>query len=593
MAIVTLTFNNVNGENTGFRCRSGPSNSSEMTGYLLKKNTPAGSFQVDTSDKQGQYYRLIQPEKFGLPNKKMYAFVDASFLTKASMNRLNTTSSPSSASQGKANATSTEKDFTPSITDVNTFKYSEGLDKQIAIMLSKRKSLDEIPNNIKAWGAPFQFIHQTDFRPWGEELPLGRKYLENIILESPIVNFMPGIPSYLPDFDEENRGIIENFLKARYNGAPDASITIDKITKEPARYFDFTPAYADFIKYANLLCRMASIYLGISENNVPGTATKYKFYDWSNHGNTKATSAPAGKFWDSGGDSIIKAGVESIFGDPKFIKFYVDPSSSFNESSSNSTSQSKIAGLFDTAEGLSKEIQFLAGGTDKKITDSLGGLVGKMAGDTSGSRTSNIQKLFGMADHVITGNNVIFPEIWGDSAYNKSYDFTINLSTPYGDIESYFNHIIVPQMFILALGMPRQTSANSFTSPFLVKVFAKGRFSCELGMIDSISITKGGDNSSWSIHGLPSEVQIRISVKDLYSNLMITKASRPELYFNNQGLIEFLAVNCGLELESPNIGVKLDSFISTFVATMYDIPSNYSKAFLEWVRNRIRPYYSI
>ena len=54
-----------------------------------------------------------------------------------------------------------------------------------------------------------------------------------------------------------------------------------------------------------------------------------------------------------------------------------------------------------------------------------------------------------------------------------------------------------------------------------------------------------------------------------------------------------LAVNCGLELESPNIGVKLDSFISTFVATMYDIPSNYSKAFLEWVRNRIRPYYSI
>ena len=187
----------------------------------------------------------------------------------------------------------------------------------------------------------------------------------------------------------------------------------------------------------------------------------------------------------------------------------------------------------------------------------------------------------------ISGSNIIFPEIWGDASFSKSYQFTINLVSPYGDPESIFLNIIMPMMHLIALGLPRQTSANSFTSPFLVKVFCKGWFSCELGMVDSISIEKGGNGDAWSVSGLPTEAKVTLSVKDLYSNLMITKTTNPSLFFNNQGLIEFLSVTCGMDIREPNLITKLETIINSIFSNLYDIPKNAYNSFIESIRNKV------
>jgi len=198
-------------------------------------------------------------------------------------------------------------------------------------------------------------------------------------------------------------------------------------------------------------------------------------------------------------------------------------------------------------------------------------------------------RILGVAPNVLNGSNILFPELWGDSSYNKSYNVTINLVSPYGDKESIYLNVIVPLMHLLALCLPKQTTANTFASPFLVKVFAKGWFSCEMGIIDSISIDKAGSGDSWSVHGLANEMKVTLSIKDLYSNLMVTNATRPDLFFQNYGLIDFLAVTCGVDITKPNFLLKLETIYSVFFGKALDLPKNMYNELIQAIRRQIDP----
>jgi hypothetical protein len=154
-------------------------------------------------------------------------------------------------------------------------------------------------------------------------------------------------------------------------------------------------------------------------------------------------------------------------------------------------------------------------------------------------------------------------------------------------------NVIVPMMHLLALSCPRQSTANSYASPFLVKVFAKGWFSCELGIIDSISIDKGGSGDSWTVDGLPSEVKVSLGVKDLYSNLMITRANAPNLFFQNQGLIDFLAVTCGIDITKPNFLVKWETMFAVFYGKLIDLPRDIFKDLIQDLRNQVENLYRL
>ena len=589
---MTCVFNDANGENTSLSCRSGKSISSKLIGYLVKKNCTNGTFYVDGNDAGNSYYRLLNPENHKLPNEKMYVYCSKEYLTSMTSSSSSQTTTTNGSSQS-----STQNDPT-------AFDYTNGLDNKITDMLQASKSLNDIMNNTRIIGAPYQFLKSTDYRPFTEK-KIGRKYMENILAEAPIVNFVPGSPNYLADFDKKSKEVIENYLATHYKESEISSEVRKKLTGIDGRYFNFTANYSDYMRYVNLLCRVCSIYMGIGDRTVPHVGEKYKNCDWSRYINYEA--APKQKEKKKKKESIwenIKDGIEDImenvsdelFGDYKYLKCYVDPSSSFSESISNGTTESQMAGLYDSATGLVKEIQFLTSANGSSALDSVTSAIGAgingLTDTFNSDGMSNIKRLLGMADHVITGSNVIFPKLWSDSDFDKSYNFTVNLISPYGDVESIFLNIIMPLMHLIALGLPRQTSANSFTSPFLVKVFSKGWFSCDMGMVTGISISKGG-SGDWNVFGLPTVVKVDISVTDLYSNLMMTKSSKPQLFMNNQGLIEFLAVTCGVDITKPDISMKLETIISTFVNSLYDLPSSTHDSFVEAIRNKIEPFFKL
>lgn len=502
-------------------------------------------------------------------------------------------------------------------------------DEVEAMMSAEVKSMKYVGHVHRFFGAPARFLKETDppikFEDGdGKEFEDGRTYTKNIAMEAPLVHFIPGLPTYLSDISNTNRDILSNYIREKQQGNEVSEEVLKRISGVEGRYFDFVPAFAEYIKYVNLLCRNAAIYMGIGDKIVPGTQTKYKNYNYENWQEEKddlgknffekiddwdtivSTAVEGGgvtsiasnvaafyeQYFNAVGETAADVAKDIVAGN-RSVKMYVDAGSSFSENVSNTTTQSQIAGMFDTGESMMKEVQFWGGASFSKVASGIGnaatGLVDSIATgvlDMLGMGDSNLVNLANYANYIISGSNIVFPEMWTDASYSKSYRFSVDLISPYGDSESIFMNIIVPLMFILGFSLPRQTSANSFTSPMLVRVVSKGWFSCDMGIIDGISIEKGGSDA-WNASGLPLSMKIDISVKDLYTSLSIAKTTQPELYFNNPALIEFLAATCGVDTIQPNLKLKIMTMMSGILNIVTDIPSNLYNRAVEGLSNFI------
>jgi len=630
MGRVACKFNSINGPNTGVRTRYGTSNSYTSAGYLLKKNCPGGIFYVESTDGGvNNYFKLIDPDSYpGITSngKTVYVFLSSQFLEYPRPDQVVELGRTTHGGGGGTFGTTTGSSSLTNgvVSNNNNLNYGVVNSSNISGVtdfLNNTKASTMVAENTRVFGSPFQFSNIADNRPFKNDSDVsgyGRKYLENIVAESPIIYITPGVPNYMPGVPATDKNRLATFISQKSSDSNvNSSEIANAINDIEGRYYDFVPAYAEYMRYVNLLCRTCARYMGLcspdatgKKPEVPGFPGKhYDDFDWGRWTNINYSIEEkqkqgifekiGGAFLDPVGtvtdtfNSVINGITDDLFGEYKFLKCYVDPSVSFSESSNNSTTSSMVSGLFDTVEQIVREANFLTSGGDilttmKETTqDFLGGITGLGSGDAN----SGINKLFGNATHVISGSNIIIPELWGDSNYDKSYSFTVDLVSPYGDIESCYLNVIVPMMHLIAISMPRQTSANSFGSPFLVKMFAKGWFSCDLGIVSSIRIEKQAD--SWNIHGIPNHVKVEISVTDLYQSLSISKTSTPKLFFANQGLIEFLAVTSGLNITQGNLGLKIDTIIQTYTNTLKDLFPNMYDSIVQSIRNSIEGWFKI
>ena len=236
--------------------------------------------------------------------------------------------------------------------------------------------------------------------------------------------------------------------------------------------------------------------------------------------------------------------------------------------------------IFGTA-GLSSDYQDIT----NKMASSIDNFVTSNADQNTGLATI-LKRLGSGAQQIIQGGNFQIPEIYNDSDYSKSYSFSMTLSTPYGSKLAWYINIGVPLCFLLGLACPLQLSANTYKSPFLLKAFSQGWFNCSLGIVDSLSIDKGGDQS-WSIYGLPNEIKVSLSIKDLYSALTVPATTAD--FLQNSGMLEFLMATCGLDITNQNISNKYKVWLNLFKnslsnyvsSTGYDIIAGFREAISE------------
>ena len=304
--------------------------------------------------------------------------------------------------------------------------------------------------------------------------------------------------------------------------------------------------------------------------------------------NINGKSKEASRYnWQDALNSNLKATMTS----QEFIGFYMDSTDSVNETFNNSTTQSQIASTINGVSETAKELRFLLGSssvgelyelTAETATDVMQSIADMTKQFTSGSFIQNIGDNFST---ISQGGKLLFPEIWADSEFSKDFSISIKLRTPDSDVMSWFINIYVPLCHLIALAAGHQTeTVNGYYSPFLVRAFYKGLFNVDMGIITSMSIRKGKE-AAWNIDGLPTEIDVELTIKDLYGMLSIVSDAEPKNFVTNNLLMDYVANSCGININQMDIQRSLEIYYILFTNRIVNLPNRVSRYFQDVIDN--------
>lgn len=560
---------------------------------------------------------------------------------------------------GSSSGSGTSTGFSTSNISTSSDTYLK-LKKALAASTNEGKALNK---TMQLFGLPYQFLKSVDYRVEEISPDIGRKYIENIILDAPVVTIMPGKPSYLPGA-KDKQSITSAFLQAASGNLGSLQVLAKNMDIDKLKFYDFKTAYVEYMRYVNVMCRTCAAFLEIQDNVVRyqinnKVVDDFLDYDWKNYrwngsdyastigkvsvaatgSAKKATKSVLSTFAEVGSTVInlftgedakgsneykttskkskkkkVKnkkksksnkiaskelnlndnsAGLEghedetntleNLLRNVHYVQFYCDPSSDVNEGIGNTTKESSLKGAFNSIGDTAKDIMFMAnsGGLSEnhnlntlgeKFLDSIGEALGTGVGTINSEAGTLVSRLFSTGSNLIKGDNVIMPDIYSNSQYTKDYSITIPLRAMYGNKYSIYMDVLVPLCHILGLVLPKATTANTFASPFLVKVFMPGKFTCNMGIVTSVTLEK--NNDSRNVDGLCTEMIATLSITDLYSDLTMTPSNDPLLFINNSSLVEYLAINCGLDLVNSNFTKKMSFIWNTILSSAKDVSDN-------------------
>lgn len=213
-----------------------------------------------------------------------------------------------------------------------------------------------------------------------------------------------------------------------------------------------------------------------------------------------------------GGDAMRQAIEDEATEGSQMVTFRVDATGAVSESFSNSFQESGIAQKINgaSATGRSAHFDFSGGNTGIGMLDEAIGAISSFGrGVLQSVGMSGLISLAGSA-------YVDIPQVWANSSANlPSQSYTVQLRSVYGNKVNRYMYMYVPMLMILAAGLPISTGAQSYTAPFVMKSYSRGRVTSRLCMIDSIQISRGEGNMGWNNHNEPLGIDITFTVKDL------------------------------------------------------------------------------
>lgn len=179
--------------------------------------------------------------------------------------------------------------------------------------------------------------------------------------------------------------------------------------------------------------------------------------------------------------------------------------------------------MFNTISQSVRGMQFnLAGGTTGTILDDIVGSVGGALMDAAVDGASVITSFTNPIIGALYGAQIEIPKRWDQSSTSfPSTTFTLELRAGYGNVISYYQDILFPLAMLLAMALPRGTGTQSYGSPFYVQYYSKGRSQVKIGLVSSLSVTRGKGNAPWHKRGWPMGVDVSITVEDM-SEVMFT-----------------------------------------------------------------------
>ena len=371
----------------------------------------------------------------------------------------------------------------------------------------------------------------------------------------------------MDDFSNTSRNTVMNNLLG--------NISDLNTINESGRYYSVDFNYIEYYKYLNTMLACLAVYLEYNGDSLFNTKIrigdqeekKIGHIDWANE---------------------LNSDFKTFFTAQENIVFYLDGLTSISESFGNDTTESSLASQINGFSDTAREIRYLFGSKGNaaaELVNSGANVTSSIAESMSNSLlSSNIAG--GIVNSIsnkgvntlLNGGKIIFPEMWSNSSYDKSYTIDIKLRSPDHDNLSIFLNVLKPYCKILALVMPRQLvtdnngDPNGYSSPFLVKAYSKGMFNIDMGMITSLSVTKGAE-CCWNDDGLPTQIDISIEIKDMYKHLAMSTLditspiSSAKNIVNNTAYMDFLANMAGLNIGQMEVG--------RIISMLYYLSQNY------------------
>lgn len=431
---------------------------------------------------------------------------------------------------------------------------------------------------IGVFGSPYQFMPHVDPRIVTDDISdysgyvnsgfdnLGKTYARKIVENMPILFLSPGVPNFMGSYSDEEKNSIFGSLASLISGG--GTVSTDQLLSDTGKYYTFEYNVADYYNHVNPLCRLAANFLGIGDYKLDDT--RLDTVDWSEY-----TTKTLNDFFNGIVDPT----------EYMSIPFYIESDTQFSESFGNDVGASSIAGMADQLSDAAKEAMFFLGYSqmaqnvaiaefDSDTGESaLSGLLDNVGGATS---SKFIQNVFTNLSSVATGGKLIFPKIWKDSSFSHSYEVTIKLRSPDMDTVSVFLNVIVPFLHLFGFTVPRQieNNPNGLRSPFLVRGIYKGHWTVDMGIVTGMSVTRG-DSGMWNADGIPSAIDVNLSIVDLYENIAMTKGNDLKYdTLDNTTLMDYIANLCGVNIYTPEVGRTIRMWIAT----------NFENRFKDFVR---------
>ena len=246
----------------------------------------------------------------------------------------------------------------------------------------------------------------------------------------------------------------------------------------------------------------------------------------------------AGGATDGSGTNSVDSSTESIasivdnnasFGDflagelddgGAFASFRVNSTGSMNESFSSSVRPSEVENKINSTSSQARNMKFnlMDGNVGAGV---VGETISAIAGATK-NLVSGLADSMGISGLATLGGAafVDIPKKWDNSTANLPRgNYTIDLVSPYGNPLSQLMNLHIPLAMLLAMALPLSTGKQSYTSPFLVELYDKGRCQTRMGMVDSLTVTRGTGNLGFNRDGFPMGISVSFSIIDLTSIL--------------------------------------------------------------------------
>ncbi len=416
------------------------------------------------------------------------------------------------------------------------------------------KSL-RIKNIQSVLGMPYQYMESVDRRlDSSNDGAFGRRYAEKIVARMPLLIMSAGEPNFMGGMTEdEKKDVVQRIID-------ESAGDLNDVTKKGGRYYTFKERSDLYMKYVSPLCQAGAHFLGIADKVLPYSGgVSLDTYNWANYN-----------------DPEISAKLNYR----NSVAFYIHSDTQISDSFSNGTTKSQLADKVNQYSDMAREIGFLVGSAggalmENKYTNAVGTLQNQQnSQDFMNDMLGGGNMLSAIGANLLTvakGGKLIFPEIWSDSSFTKSYSVTIKLRTNDCDPLSWYLNILVPICFLLPLVGPKQDGVNGYISPFIVRAFYKGLFNCQMGIITDMNISRG-ESGKWTMNGLPTAVDINFTIKDLYDVLALSPGDQTLLgLMNNVALLDYIANICGININEPDLSRLAKMYYGYFKANVKNI----------------------